>query len=61
MGISIRLRPIYTAYILHLLHASWPDDELELVQANYSLKGVRAIVRDLNDGQTYILEIYPDE
>lgn len=55
----LRKRPSHNAYILHLLHRSWPDEEIELVKANYSVRGVKAIIRDKNDGQEYVLEIYP--
>ncbi len=51
----------YSAYLLHLLHTSWPDKELELIKAHYTARGVKAYIRDLTDNQTYALEIYPEE
>ena len=54
----IKIRLTHSGYLLHLLHTSWPET-IELVKANYSLRGVKAIIRDKNDGQEYVLEIYP--
>jgi len=56
-----QFRPTYNAYILHLIHKSWPKAEIELLKANYTARGVKAIIRDKNDNQEYILEIYPNE
>lgn len=50
----------YSGYILSLLHKSWPDEEISLVKAHYTARGIKAVIRDLNDNQTYILEIYPN-
>ncbi len=55
---AIVKKPVHNCYLLHLLHASWPD-EIELVKANYSLRGVTAIIKDKVDNQEYVLEIYP--
>lgn len=49
----------YSAYILHLLHTSWPNNDLELIKAHYTVKGIMAVIRDKNDNQEYVLEIYP--
>lgn len=57
---AVQIKPTYNAYLLHVLHASWPKEEIELVKANYTARGVKAIIKDLNDNQTYALEIYPD-
>ena len=51
------IRLTYSSRLLHLIHATWPE-EIELVAANYSLRGVKAIIRD-KDEQEYVLEIYP--
>lgn len=55
------MRPTHSAYLLHLLHKSWPNDEIELVKANYTARGVEAKIKDLNDNRVYTLETYPDD
>ncbi len=54
------IRLTHSSYLLHLIHASWPE-EIELVAANYSLRGVKAIIKNKTDEQEYVLEIYPDD
>jgi len=54
------LRPTYNGYLLHIIHKSWPDDEIELISAHYTARGVSAVVRLQTDNREYVLEIYPE-
>jgi len=54
----------YSSYLLYLLHKSWPDNEIEFITANYTARGVSAIVKlkhDTYDNRNYAIEIYPVE
>ena len=55
---STEIRLTHSSYLLHLIHRSWPET-IELVKANYSLRGVKAIIKNKTDEQEYVLEIYP--
>ena len=57
--IECKKRLTHSSYLLHLIHRSWPEESIELIKANYSLRGVKAIIRDKADKQEYVLEIYP--
>ena len=52
------LRPTHSALILRLLYKSWPD-EIEMLKANFTLRGVEAQIRFRD--QIYVLEIRSNE